>query len=322
VFTIRIDPNGHASLDGAVRAVIRSRAKFGYENVTSRELPAGFAELSRRIEQAEDARGAERVEAPEQELVEDSTGRYTLRFRAQLEAEKQNAAMSLAANLAIADALLAHHTGLFRVMPDPDARAIQRLRHSAKALGLVWPRNATLAQFERTLDSLNPRHIAFRSAVRRAGPRETYAPYRNGVVPWHSAMAATYAHATAPLRRLADRYVIETTLQIVAGQAVSAELGTILEQLPAVMDRGDTRAADIDRATLSLAEAVMLEGREGSRFDAVVTDIDERGARIQLADPAVIARVDAKGAEPGDRIEVKLTMVDVAKRQIAFERSD
>ena len=322
VFTIRIDPNGHASLDGAVRAVIRSRAKFGYENVTSRELPAGFAELSRRIEQAEDARGAERVEAPEQELVEDSTGRYTLRFRAQLEPEKQNAAMSLAANLAIADALLAHHTGLFRVMPDPDARAIQRLRHSAKALGLVWPRNATLAQFERTLDSLNPRHIAFRSAVRRAGPRATYAPYRNGVVPWHSAMAATYAHATAPLRRLADRYVIETTLQIVAGQAVSAELGTILEQLPAVMDRGDTRAADIDRATLSLAEAVMLEGGEGSRFDAVVTDIDERGARIQLADPAVIARVDAKGAEPGDRIEVKLTMVDVAKRQIAFERSD
>jgi exoribonuclease R len=66
----------------------------------------------------------------------------------------------------------------------------------------------------------------------------------------------------------------------------------------------------------------MLDGREGSRFDAVVTDIDERGARIQLSDPAVIARVDPKGSEPGDRIAVKLTKVDVPKRQIAFERID
>src|SRR5206468_12366308 len=181
---------------------------------------------------------------------------------------KQNAAMSLAANLAIADALLAHRTGLFRVMPEPDAQDIWRLRHSAKALGLVWPRNATLAQFERTLDSLNPRHIAFRSAIRRAGPRATYAPYRNGVVPWHSAMAATYAHATAPLRRLADRYVNEAALQIAAGQAVSAELGAIFEQLPHVMERAEGRAAQIDRATLDLAEAVMLEGSEGARFDA------------------------------------------------------
>jgi VacB/RNase II family 3'-5' exoribonuclease len=322
VFTVRVDPGGQSSLDGAVRAVIRSRAKLGYESVTSEQLPAGFADLSRRIEQAEDARGAERIEAPEQELVEDSAGGYTLRFRAQQQAEKQNAAMSLAANLAIADALLAHRTGLFRVMAEPDARAVQRLRHSAKALGLAWPRDATLAQFERTLDSVNPRHIAFRSAVRRAGPRASYAPYREGVVPWHSAMAATYAHATAPLRRLADRYVIEAALQIAAGQTVSAELGAIFELLPPVMERAEARAAQIDRATLDLAEAVMLEGSEGTRFDAVVTDIDERGARIQLADPAVISRVDPKGAEPGDSIGVKLTKVDVPTRQIAFERID
>ena len=74
VFTIRIDPEGHASLDGAVRAMIRSRAKFGYENVTPDQLPDGFAELSGRIERAEDARGAERVDAPEQELTAIWTG--------------------------------------------------------------------------------------------------------------------------------------------------------------------------------------------------------------------------------------------------------
>ena len=264
--------------------------------------------------------GAERVDAPEQELTEDSGGRFVLAFRLQPAAEKQNAALSLAANLAIADALLAHRTGLFRVMTEPDAWAIKRLRHSAKALGLVWPKDATLAQFERTLEETNPRHVAFRSAIRRAGPKATYAPYREGVIPWHSAMAATYAHATAPLRRLADRYVIEAALQIANGQAVSAELGAIFERLPPVMERAETRAGQIERATLDLAEAIMLEGMEGSRFVAVVTDLDERGARIQLADPAVVARVDPKGAVPGDQIEVELLTVDVPQLRIAFER--
>lgn len=321
VFTIRIDPEGRSFLDGAVRAVIRSRAKLGYENVEPTQLPDGFAELARRIEQAEDARGAERVDAPEQELAEDPAGGFALAFRIQTEAEKQNASLSLAANLAIADALLAHHTGLFRVMPEPDERAIRRLRHSAKALGLVWPRDATLAQFERTLDGRNPRDVAFRSAIRRAGPRAAYAPYQDGVVPWHSAMAATYAHATAPLRRLADRYVIEAALQIASGEPVSASLGAIFEQLPPVMERAEARAAQIERASLDLAEAIMLQDREGSLFDAVVTDLDERGARIQLADPAVIARIDGKGLVPGDRIDVKLTAVDVPQRRVTFERA-
>ena len=320
VFTVRVGNDGHSSLDGAIPAIVRSRAKLGYETATPQDLPDGFAELSRRITLAEDARGAERVDAPEQELTVDPAGGFTLAFRVQSRAERQNASLSLAANLAIADALLAHRTGLFRVMPEPDARAIRRLRHSAKALGLAWPDHATLAQFERTLDAIDPRHAAFRSAVRRAGPKASYAPYRQGVVPWHSAMAATYAHATAPLRRLADRYVIEAALQIAAGRPVSAALAAVFEQLPPVMERAESRASQIERAALDLAEAIMLEGREGERFDAVVTDVDERGARIQLVDPAVIARVDGKGAVPGDRIAVELKEVDTLGGRVVFER--
>jgi exoribonuclease R len=243
-----------------------------------------------------------------------------LRFRPQADAELQNAAMSLAANLAIADALFAHRTGLFRVMPEPDDWMVKRLRHTAKALGLKWPHEASLKQFERTLDSSNPRDAAFQTAVRRAGPKASYAPYEDQVVPWHSAMAATYAHATAPLRRLADRYVIEAAVQIANGKSVSTELEAIFQRLPAVMDEAEEKAGQIDRAVLDLAEAVVLEGREGSRFNAVITDIDERGARIQLSDPAVIARVKANGMMPGDVIPVELKNVDVAQRRIEFER--
>ena len=101
---------------------------------------------------------------------------------------------------------------------------------------------------------------------------------------------------------------------------VPDELNAIFQRLPAVMDKAEEKAGQIDRAVLDLAEAVVLEGRKGSRFDAVVTDIDERGARIQLCDPAVIARINANGMVPGDDISVELANVDVAQRRVEFRR--
>jgi exoribonuclease R len=173
-------------------------------------------------------------------------------------------------------------------------------------------------QFERTLVGGNPREAAFRTAVRRAGPGASYVPYREGVIPWHSAMAATYAHATAPLRRLADRYVVEAAIDVANGRAVPDSLGLAFEQLPEVMAAAGNKAGQIERATLNLAEAVMLEGREGERFDAVVTDVDERGTRIQLSEPAVVARIDGHGMIPGDEVTVDLELADAAQRLVRF----
>jgi exoribonuclease R len=116
--------------------------------------------------------------------------------------------------------------------------------------------------------------------------------------------------------------VIEAALEIASGRPVPDELDAIFQRLPAVMAKAEEKAGQIERAALDLAEAVVLEGREGSLFAAVVTDIDERGARIQLSDPAVIARVDGKGAVAGDTITVQLTSVDVGRRQVTFQRVD
>ena len=68
-----------------------------------------------------------------------STAAYRLVVPAAAASEDDNAAMSLATNLAVADALHAAGTGLFRVMPEPDERAEQRLRHTARAFGIEWP---------------------------------------------------------------------------------------------------------------------------------------------------------------------------------------
>ena len=320
VLTVRITPDGGVRLDGAERALIRSRAKLAYATVRDDDLPAGFTELATRIAAAEDRRGATRVDPPEQEVDVDQTGRFTLRFRPPLLSEQRNAALSLAANLAVADAMLAAGAGLFRVMDPPDTRAVERLRGTAKAFALDWPAALPLADFERGLDPADPRQAAFMMAIRRAGHGAGYAAWREGVVPRHAAVAATYAHCTAPLRRLADRYVLLAALAVANGRQVPVPVREAFERLPDAMAKADARDGQIERAVIDLAEVALLTNREGERFAAVVTDIGDGGARIQLTDMPVVARVKAHGVLPGARIMVELLRADPVQRRLEFQR--
>jgi exoribonuclease R len=318
VFTVRIARDGGARLDGAERAVVRSRAKLGYATVRPEELPPGFEELSRRIEAAEDARGASRVDPPQQQVVEQPDGSFSLEFRPMTSAEQANAALSLATNLAIADALYARGTGLFRIMPEPDKRGLRRLRQSAKALGVAWPDGMTLDALQRGLDPNLATDAAFILAIRRAGQHASYAPFRAGERPWHWAMRATYAHATAPLRRLADRYVCAAALAIANGRSVPDTVTSAFERLSDVMNRAEAKAAQVDSAVLELAESVVLADRSGEVFTGTVTDIDERGARIQLSQPAVITRIAANGLAIGATVRLRLEEADPARRLTHF----
>jgi VacB/RNase II family 3'-5' exoribonuclease len=317
VFTVRIDTAGQGRLDAVERARIRSRAKLAYETVRADQLPAGFEELSRRIEAAEKARGAARVDPPEQEVVEEE-GCYRLRLRPQSWAEEKNAALSLATNLAVAEELIASRTGLFRTMAEPQEWAVRRLRHTARALGVDWPKQEALQQLERRLDPARSADAALMLAIRRASPGAGYEPYRGGVRPWHSAVAASYAHATAPLRRLADRFVVEAALAVANGRPVPEPVQAAFDRLPVIMQKADALAGQIARAVIDLAEAVSLSGREGERFDAVVTDVDQRGARIQLCSPPVVARIKANGLKAGDELTVQLDSAEPGTRSVLF----
>lgn len=320
IFTVRVDAEGLSSIDGVERAVIRNRAKLAYDAVSPADLPDGFFELHRRIEYAEQQRGAPRVQFPEQEIDRLDDGRYVLRFRPRLASEEQNAALSLATNLAVAEALYAAGTGLFRVMPAVSEGRHRRLRHTAQAFGLQWPEDMSLDAFERSLPRDDPRTSAFLLAVRRAAGGASYEGYDPDRRPWHSAVAATYAQATAPLRRLQDRYVIEAMLAVAAGRSVPTEIESAFERLPAAMAQGDQRANRAEREALDLAEAVVLSGCEGQIFDAVVVDESDRGVEIQIAEPAILVRLTARKVDPGDEVRVRLLSVDLEHRSVEFER--
>ncbi len=320
VFHVRVDAEGGSKLDGVERSLIRSRAKLAYETVQPAQLPEAFAELARRIARAEAARGAARIDPLEQEVHALDGGGYDISYRPRLQSEDDNAAMSLATNLAIADLLYAAGTGLFRVMSEPDERAEQRLRITARAFGIEWASDTNLADFERKLDSKDPKSAALLMAIRRAGGGASYVPFAAGHRPWHAAMAATYAHGTAPLRRLADRYVVMAALAIANNEPVPESVSEAFAKLPPVMQRADDTGRQIERAVIDLAEAALLSAQTQRTFGAVVTDVDERGARIQLCDLPVVSRVGGHRLEPGDDLRVRVVSTDIPGRSVKLER--
>jgi exoribonuclease R len=319
VFTVRVDPAGEVTIDGIERAMIRSRAKLGYESVRAADLPPEFGELARRIHAAERARGAARVDPPQQELVRAEDGRFWLSLNPQSPAELDNATLSLAANLAVAKLFVAHRTGLFRVMQEPQGRAVKRLRASARARGIAWGRNESLRVVERRLDAARPAEAAFMLEIRRASRGASYAPFAEGSPPWHAAMEAAYVHATAPLRRLADRYVVEAALALAQSGRLPAGMEQAFKALPRVMARAGSTAGRVENATLDLAEAVLLQGREGETFRAVVTEIGPRGARLQLLDIPVVTAIATDGLRETEQIEVALVAAVPANRETRFE---
>ena len=319
LLTVAVAPDGTPRLRAAEKVVVASTAKLAYEDVELARFPL-LVELAARVRAAEDRRGASRVDFPEQEVVTDPDrpGAYRLRLRPRLPSEDANAALSLAANLAVASALLEAHTGLFRVMDEPDERDVRALRHTARALSLRWPDGVDLATFQRSLDTKDPAAAAFLIAVRRAGGGASYESYRNGVVPWHAAIAATYAHATAPLRRLADRYVLDAVVAVSSGEPVPEHVQRALPELPAAMRTADMRASKVDRAVIDLLEAVALRDRVGDGFAAVVVSIEGRFAQVQLDEVAVVSRVEHVGWEPGEAVSLRLVSADPDRRRVEF----
>jgi hypothetical protein len=80
------------------------------------------------------------------------------------------------------------------------------------------------------------------------------------------------------------------------------------------MTAADRRARSVERAVVDLVEAMLLEGREGETFRAVVVDED----LIQLAEPAVRGHLSEGCPEPGTEITVRLDAADPAARKVAF----
>lgn len=330
VWRLDLDARGDQTQAEVRRARVRSREQLDYAGVQE-ALDTGTAvdslQLLREVgllrQEQERERGGVSLPLPEQEVVT-ADGCWSLAYRAQLPVEEWNAQISLLTGMAAADLMIYAEVGLLRTLPPPPPRAISRLRRTAQALHIAWPEAMPYPAFVRTLNPVKPTHAAMLDActglLRGAG----YVAFEGGVPeqPLHAAIAEEYAHATAPLRRLADRYVGEICVAICADRPVPDWVRSSLRDLPATMKESDRRAAAFDRAVLDLVEAGVLAGSVGETFTGVVVDTDDRDPRsgtVVIADPAIEAPVRATSALPlGDTVQVRLEAADPARRTVRF----
>ena len=314
LWTLELDSGGELTAANVERRVVRSVAQHTYADVPP-ELEPLLREVGERRLALERARGGVRLAVPEQEVVAED-GSWTVHYRAPLPAEEYNAQVSLLTGMAAAEMMLSAGAGILRTQPEPDARDLARLREQARALRVQWPSAMTYPEFVRSLDPALPAHAALMHEATGVGRGAGYTAFDGQPPedPRHFAIAAPYAHATAPLRRLQDRYVAECCLAA-AGAPLPGWVRAALPELPAAMAAADKRARTVERAAVDLVEALLLAGREGERFEAVVID----DGLVQLREPAVRARLgDGACPAPGSEVAVVLERSDPAKRAVSF----
>ncbi|MFD1826463.1 RNB domain-containing ribonuclease [Mumia zhuanghuii] len=328
-----IDLDAHGSQVGAqvVRARVRSTAQLDYEGV-QQQVDAGegpetlglLREIGELRQRLEAERGGVSLPLPTQEIEPGADGAWRLSYREPVPSEGWNEQISLLTGMAAAAMMLEARVGLVRTLPPADERGLVRLRRAARGLGIAWPDAMPYPEFVRTLDPAQPRHVAMLEActglLRGAG----YVAF-DGELPAlveHSAIAAPYAHATAPLRRLADRYVGEVCLAVSAGEPVPDWVRRALPELPKVMAGTGRLASSFDRAVLDLVEAVVLSDSVGEMFEGVVIDADDKDPEkgtVLLDEPAVEGRVVGTAPLPlGEPVQVVLDEADVDARVVRF----
>jgi exoribonuclease R len=331
VWQIDLDESGEVISSGVERGLVVSRAKLNYADVQTaidqhRASPsvALLAEIGRLREQVEVARGGVSLKLSDQEVDVAPDGTWYLEHRHALPDEEWNAQISLLTGMVAGQMMVRAGVGLLRTLPPPDEQTIDRLHAIAHTLEIAWPRQWSYARFVATLDVTQPAHQAMTSACVRLFRGAGYTVIEAGQTTEqhvHGALAATYAHTTAPLRRLVDRYVGEVCLALSAGTPVPEWVLHRLPELPGVMEASDHRAKAFERGVIDFVEALVLEPKLGRTFSGVVVSTDAKKPHqgvVSIPEPAVEAPIHGE-VRLGERTVARLSQADPATGQVRFE---
>ena len=328
VWTFALSSSGDVDDFRLERALIRSRAQLDYES-TQKALDAGEespASLLRDIGELriakEQERGGASLNMPDEEVVQLDDGTYSIERRSPLPVEEWNAQLSLMTGMAAASLMVEAKVGVLRTMPEPDAEAFETFRRQTEALGRPWT-DGEYGEYLRGLDRADPLTLPVLQAAASLFRGAGYVTF-DGSVPAdveQAAIAAPYAHATAPLRRLVDRWALAICLGISDGSGAPAWARESLAELPDLMQSSGQRASRLNADTINRVEAALVKPLVGSTIEATVIEIRNDGERagIQIADPAVTASAPVPaGTKPGETVMLKVVRADIAKGEMEF----
>ncbi|MET0729074.1 MAG: RNB domain-containing ribonuclease [Acidimicrobiales bacterium] len=329
LWTIDLTGDGAVVDSNLERATVRSRAQLTYAEVqvdVDSGRATGTLALLAEVGAARQEREAERngvsLDLPTQRVTHAGDS-YGLEHEEVVAAMGWNAQISLLTGMVAADAMVGAGVGLLRTLPPPDRDVVKVVRREAKALGVQWPEGASYQSVVRGLDGSNPDEAALLILAARGLRGAGYLALVPGTpVPEdpqalrHAAVAAPYAHVTAPLRRLCDRAALEVCLAIYNDATVPEGVLATLPELPALMARARGSEGGAARAAVDLVEALLLESRIGAVLDATVVSSTDDRSGIVIHDLAVEATVEGSSLPVGEVVPVRVETVDVVARQV------
>ena len=137
----------------------------------------------------------------------------------------------------------------------------------------------------------------------------------------HFSLAVTdYTHATAPNRRYVD-LINQRLLKSVLDRVPSPYTREELEDLSAWLSEREKGSKKVERFMRKAAAAVLLQGRIGEAFEALVTGASEKGTYVRLITPPAEGRVlrGERGLFVGQKVRVRLVKTDPYNGFIDFD---
>lgn len=328
LWTIDLDSAGEVEDFTVERALVRSRARLDYEGVHE-DLAAGRLHSSiallpqvGKLRQASSLhREAINLRLPSQsveEFEEDGQHRYELVIEPRYEVMDYNSEISLLTGMCAGQLMESKGIGLLRTLPAATREAEEEFRSEVEELGFALG-EGSITEFLQGLDADSPRGMAAMREAQRLLRGAGYVWLQDGEAEVHAGIGGYYAHVTAPLRRLADRFATEVCLAFANEQKVpewvSARAGDLVE----TMSSTSRLASQVDKACLNLTEATVLAPWVGSNFEAIVVQggAKREKARLFVAQPPVFAEA-VGNPETGGQVTVSLVKADVQTRELLF----
>lgn len=325
LWTFDLDGNGEVESFHVERALIYSQARLDYEgahaDLAASNLHPSIALLpvvGRLRQESSLRREAISLRLPSQRVVENEDGTFELIIEPRYEVMDYNSEISLLAGMCAGRLMQEAGVGFLRTLPAAEPEHERQFRAEAQALGFALG-DAPIPQFLLTVDADSPRGMAVMREAQSLLRGADYAWLGEQEAQVHAGIGGYYAHVTAPLRRLSDRFATEVCLALCGGYEVPEWVRASATEVIGAMRSTSQLASQVDKACLNLTEATVLRPWLGTNFPATVVRGDPKRdkARIFVPEPPVFAQC-VGAPETGSETTVSLVTADTDSREVLF----
>ncbi|MEJ2540068.1 MAG: ribonuclease R [Gemmatimonadota bacterium] len=348
--------------DGAVvehrfaRTLIRSRRRLAYEDAESvlsgdgsidAETDAAIqslGELSGRLRERKEARGALDLDLPEARVILDTEGApVEIRKVERLEAHRLVENFMLLANELVAKACASRKLpALYRVHEPPTKEKMTALRELLQTFGLRLPKgDVAPGDLERILNEVRgrPEEQLVSTVVLRSLQKAVYSAENLG----HFGLALkNYAHFTSPIRRYPDLITHRVVVRaLTEGEPIPDEWYRGLEDVAEQASLREQAATAAERDSVDLKKIEYMERHLGDEFDGTISGVTAFGAFVLLdevfvdglihvnsldddfyefreSEYALVGSRKGRRLRLGDRLRIQVARVDREERKVDF----